>query len=139
MVDEGVRLYSRMPRVPVDVIAPQHIEIHADLERWGAWNRDRYQPATCASIEKMYEKGGRDATPASTAPSIVNPRHMQIERAVRYMGMRLPQHGETVKLFYVNRRTPQVICRLVVIHWRDFPVWIGTCRSMVVNIIKTLD
>jgi hypothetical protein len=114
MVDESVRLYSKQPRLPVDVVAPEHAEIHVDLDRWGAWNRERYQPGTCASIEKYFTKGG-DTTPPATAPSAVNPRHLQVERAVILAGVHSPQHGECIRQFYVRRSTPIVICRVLVI------------------------
>jgi hypothetical protein len=61
MVRERVRMYSRQERVPVDVIAPEHDDVHRDLERWGAWNRERYSAGACASIEGDYDPGpGRE-------------------------------------------------------------------------------
>lgn len=136
MIDETVLLYSKQPRVPVDVIAPQHIDIHSDLERWGMWNRLRYEPATCASMEKLYTKGGDTTPPATAHPT--NPRNLELDRAVRHMSMAVPQHAETIKHFYVYRRTPIVICRLVVVHWKDFALWMFDCRSMVTNVSRTL-
>jgi hypothetical protein len=151
---EDVRLYSKAPRMPVDVVAPQHAEIHHDLDRWGLWNRDRYQPGTCASMEKLYYKGG-DTTPPATAPTLANPRHLAIDRAVRRMSMGAHQHSETIKLYYVTRpvrrivmrggtrievrcTTAQAICGLLTIHWKDFGTWMFDCRSMVVNIIREI-
>lgn len=132
------RLYSKQPRIPADVIAPQHVEIHADLERWGSWNRERYEAGTCDSLEKHFESGGREVkTPVISLPT--NPRNLQLDRAVRHMSIHVPQHGETIKLFYVKRRPPIVICRVVVVHWKDFGTWMFHCRAMVLNVIRALD
>ncbi len=131
--ENAVRLYSKQPRVPVDVIAPQHIEVHADLERWGSWNRDRYQPGTCASVEKRYEPRNKELKPPHVSLP-TKPRNLEIDRVVRLMAVRLPQHAVSIKLFYVVRRQPQVICRVVAVHWKDFGTWMFDCRSMVLNI-----
>jgi hypothetical protein len=131
------RLYSKQPRIPVDVIAPQHVDIHADLERWGGWNRERYEAGTCASIEKRYDAGGREVKKAVVSLP-TNPRNLQLDRAVRHMSMAVPQHYETIKLFYVTRRPPIVICRMVTVHWKDFGTWMFDCRAMVINVCKAL-
>jgi hypothetical protein len=133
--EQAVRMYSKTPRVPVDVIAAQHVEVHADLERWGSWNRDRYEPGTCASVEKRYEPRNKELRPPHVSLP-TRPRNLEIDRVVRLMSMSLPQHAETLKLFYVVRRQPQVICRLVVVHWKDFGGWMFDCRAMVINISK---
>lgn len=153
--DEDLRLYSKAPRMPVDVVAPQHLEIHDDLERWGSWNRDRYQPGTCASIEKRYDAGGREVKkPVISLPT--DPRNLAIDRAVRRMSMGAHQHSETIKLYYVTRpvrrtvvrsgtritvgcTTAQAICGLLTIHWKDFGTWMFDCRSMVLNTMKALE
>lgn len=138
MVDEPI-LYSRPSLLPVDQVAPQHVDIHADLERWGAWNRERYRAAKCRSLEGDYRRtrAGDQGTEYPRLPVWLppNPRNRQIDRAV--LGMLL-QHKETVKLFYVERRAPKHICRLVVIHWSDFPKWMFDCRAMVLNQLRFL-
>jgi hypothetical protein len=135
--EEEPRLYSKQARVPVDVIAPQHIEVHADLERWGSWNRERYEAGTCGSVEKRYEPRNKELKPPHVSLP-TNPRNVQLDRAVRHMSIALPQHAETLKLFYVVRRQPVIICRMVTVHWRDFGTWMFDCRAMVINVCKAI-
>lgn len=135
---DEVRLYSKQERIPVDVIAPQHSDLHADLERWGAWNRERYEQGTCESIEKNFdETGGRQVKRTQIALP-VNPRHGQLDRVVRLMQMRVPQHGGTIKLFYAKRKSPLTICHVMVLRFEDFPTWMFDCRAMVENILRRL-
>ena len=138
MEEEQPRLYARASRLPIDWIAPQHAEIHAELERWGAWNRIRRQAATCGSVEKNFDgRGGYRSNyyPALPISLPENQRNRQVDRAV----IRLPlQHRETVKLFYVSRREPRAICRAAVIHWNDFPKWMFDCRAMVLTQLRAL-
>lgn len=145
MTDE-VRMYSRQERTPVDVIAPQHIAIHADLERWGAWNRERHQQGSASSAEGDYEGGGggREVKRPSVALP-ANPRHGQLDRVVRLMQLRVPQHGETIKLFYAGARnrkgrvfpaSPTIICNVMMLRFEDFQKWMFDCRAMVVNLLR---
>jgi hypothetical protein len=136
--DEPVRLYSKQKLVAADSVLPQHRAIHEDLDRWGSWLRERYDPVTCGSIEKKYEKGGRDATPPSTAPQPADPRLTAIDQVVRLMRMRVPQHAECLTRFYLQRAEPAELCRRIAIHPRDFPRFMGHCRSMVLNILREL-
>src|SRR5690349_9543666 len=112
MTDEP-RLYSKARREPIDVIAPQHIEVHADLERWGAWNRERYHQGMCNSIEHAYDSSGGREVKRAVVVLPPNPRHSELDRVVRIMNMRVPQHGETIKLFYARRRSPRDICHVM--------------------------
>lgn len=135
IIDE-VRLYSRQHRTPVDVIAPQHVELHADLERWGTWNRERYQQGTCESFEKNFDETGGRHVKRTHISLPVNPMHAKLDRVVRLMQMRVPQHGETVKLFYAKRRSPLMICHAMVLRFEDFPTWMFDCRSMALNLLR---
>ena len=139
MIDETVRLYSRETKCAVDVVAPQHDVIHADLERWGTWNRDRYRPGSCTSMEKNYRRTRANDQgmeyPRLPIAMPINPRNREIDRAV----LRLPeQHRETVSLFYVKRKPPELICRLVVVRWTHFPRWMFDCRAGVLNLLRFL-
>jgi hypothetical protein len=123
-----VRLWSREPRLPRDEIAPEHAQVHALLERWARANRERRSRATCSSVEKLYLRGGRDVTPASTAPAPAVLLYERVERVV----LRLPsEHSRTILLYYVERVQPVVICRRCRLRFADFPRWIGTTRAMV--------
>lgn len=63
--EEPPRLYSKTQRAPVDEVAGEHRLIHADLERWGRWNRERYQQGMCASLEQRFDSsGGREPSKA---------------------------------------------------------------------------
>jgi len=144
--EDGPRLYSRAPRCPADVVDPKHAEIHDLLTRWGNWLRERYEPATCGSLEKDWFKGGAEATPPATAPLEVDPRIEAFDHAMRLVRIRVPQHAEALRLYYVERMIPwdarrnrDSICRLLRIHWKDFDRFMGHCRSMARNILLELD
>ena len=125
---EGPRLYSRQPRAPSDVIAPQHRDIHAELERWGMWNADRYKANSCFSVESRY----REQLPPATGQG-VDPRMVALERAV----LGLPaKHRDTVRMFYVARQDARTICRVFVLRYEAFPSWMFWCRAMVLNILR---
>jgi hypothetical protein len=63
--EQEPRLYSKQQRAPVDEVAGEHLLIHSDLERWGRWQRERYQQGMCSSLEKRYDSsGGREPSKA---------------------------------------------------------------------------
>jgi DNA-directed RNA polymerase specialized sigma24 family protein len=129
MIDETVRLYSKPSRVAADVVAEQHQAVHGDLDRWGRWNRERTQSRGCASAESVYEKY---RTPGATIQE-VDLRSVAIERAVLHLPL---QHRDTVRLFYVQRISPNGICRVFSLRYEAFPEWMFGCRSMVLNILR---
>jgi DNA-directed RNA polymerase specialized sigma24 family protein len=123
------RLYSRPARVPVDVVEPQHEDIHAELEKWGRWNRERSRARGCASAESVYE---RTRTPGSTVEE-VDLRSVAIEKAV----LRMPeQQRDTTRLFYVQGVSPHGICRVFTLRYESFQGWMFTCRAMVLNLLR---
>lgn len=127
--DDEPRLYSKPVRVPVDIVAPQHEDIHADLEKWGRWNRERMRSRSCASAESVYE---RTRTPSATVEE-VDLRSVAIEKAV----LRMPeQQRDTTRLFYVQGVSPNGICRMFSLRYEAFPQWMFTCRSMVLNLLR---
>lgn len=137
-----VRLFSRRDDRwigPVDVVAPHNAAIHELLERWARWNLLRYEPATCASLEKLYLRGGRDATAPATAPQPPDPQIVAVDQAWRLMVRRVPQHAECIYLFYIARADGKAICRRLRLHWLDFSRFVGHARSMVSNIVKELE
>lgn len=136
MSEEPPRLYSAPPkRQPVDVIAPQHVELHAELERWGAWNRERGEQGKCSSVESGYSSGGREPGRAIIALP-PDPRLSELDRIVRFMRLQVPDHGQTVKLFYADRKAPLWICYTFNLRFEGFPAWMFACRAMVINIGK---
>jgi hypothetical protein len=123
---EEPRLYVKPSTLAVDVVAPQHAEIHTDLESWGLWNAERYKAESCYSVESRY----REQLPPATGHNI-DPRLMVLERAV----LRLPEkQRDTVRMFYVTRETPSYICRRVAQPARAFASWMFICRAMVINL-----
>lgn len=137
-----VRLYSKssiQKPLPEDAIATQHMELHNELGRWGLWNRVVWSQSTCASAEKGFEKGGRDATPASTAPQPPNPKILAIDTAWRLMKRRVPQHALCIWLYYVERNDLTLICRKLKLHWSSFGWFMNHSRSMVRNLMRELD
>lgn len=135
--EQEVRLYTKQPRGAVDVVAPEHAEIHAELEKWGAWNRERRQQGTCESIEKNFsETGGR----VSRRPLIALPPNMrmaQIEQAVTYMlrDQALEQFGECLRMFYCKRWALKTICWSLAIQYEDLPRWTYTSRKAVLTVL----
>lgn len=127
-VSEVPRLYSKPVRAPVDEISERHGQIHAELERWGAWNADRYKAGTSGSVESRY----REQLPPATGQD-VDPRMIQLERAVLAMPA---QYRDTVRMFYVSRMDPRTICRVFTLRYEVFPAWMATCRAMVLNILR---
>lgn len=157
MTDEP-RLYSRQERVPADVVATQHRELHGNLEAWGRWCREAYQAKTCDSIEGDFEggAGGREAkAPQITLPE--NPLHRQIDRVVRHMRMHMNKHGEGIKMYYVgilpNERrrrqrrntfnalryepcSPTTICVVLHLRFEEFPDFMLYARAAVLNLLR---
>ena len=126
--EKELRLYSKQPRCPADVIAPQHRDIHAELERWGAWNAERYKASSSGSVESRY----REQLPPATGHG-VDPRLIALERAV----LGLPaKHRDSVRMFYVAREDARTICRVFFLRYEAFPSWMFLCRAMVLNILR---
>ena len=138
-IADDVILYSKPSRLPVDEVAPQHREVHNLGIRWGAWRNVGYTPSTCNSAEGEFEKGGRDATPASTAKPEVDPQIMLFDGAWRLMRRRVPGHAQCLSLYYYDREDLKLICRRLVLHWSNFSWYMGHSRSMVMNIMRELD
>lgn len=133
---EGVRLWSRQRRAPVDEIAEQHRVVHEWLERWGRWQRGGSSgPATCNSLEGNFDpSAGREVKrPMVSLPP--NPIYPRMNRAIWEMPL---QHGETIRLFYGRRRSPMVICSVMVLRWEDFGKWMFDCRAMVRNRLRAM-
>lgn len=160
-MSEEPRLYSNQQRGPVDVVASQHLVIHLELEAFGRWSREKYQPGTCDSIESRFDpgEGGRKVRPPVVSlPE--NERHRQIDTVVRHMRMHLSQHGEAIKLYYVGalpeerrrapgeqrrapvlmaqyiRLSPRAICRVLHLHWSNFGNLMFDARSAVINLLR---
>jgi hypothetical protein len=110
MLAPSIRLYSRQRRAPVDVVAVEHLEVHEQLEAWARSGRERRKAATCASVEKAYLRGGRDATPASTAPAPVNGVHARIEAIVVSLERERPR---TLTGYYIRKLPVWLICRQI--------------------------
>lgn len=131
-------------KLPLDVVAEQHKRIHAELDRWGRWNREKLQAGKCGGVEANYDAGGRESKRAVVVLP-PDPLMHQIDRVARAMTLAVPRHGETVKLYYcgrLERRTmyvrcdPHLICRIMSIHWDEFPSWMAYCRAMVINLLR---
>lgn len=154
---EEPRLYSKPQRAPIDEVAPQHAQIHVELEAWGRWSREKYQPGTCDSIESRFDpgEGGRKVRPP-TVSLPENDRHRQIDQVVRYMRMHLVQHGEALKMYYVGvlpgdrprdpkrpvlaaqyiRCSPKAICRALHLHWSNFDNLMFDSRAALLNLLR---
>lgn len=130
------RLYSRghRDRTPVDVVLPQHADIHALLIRWGAWNASRAARRGAASVEGLYSKVG---TPPATAPLAADRQIVDLERAMVAMPA---EQKDTLRRLYVFRMTPISICQLRRPRMR-YEAWaehIATCRSMALNLLRRI-
>lgn len=151
--DDEPRLFSVTHRAPVDVIAPQHQVVHFDLDAYGRWCREKYQPKTCESIEGRHdpgEGGRRPKPPQVSLPE--NDMHRRLDRVIRHMRMHMPDHGEALKLYYVGRPVtlkrglatiylrcePKMICRILRLHWSAFGPLMDASRSGVLNLLRRL-
>ncbi len=132
---EEPRLWSKQPRLPADVVAQEHRGVHALLERWGAWNRERYQQGTCASLESNYDNSGAREVKRPTVALPPDPRLRRIEEVVVAMmqDRSTEQHGETLREFYCKRWALKTICWAHALQYEDFGRWMYDCRAMVLN------
>lgn len=74
----------------------------------------------------MYEK---TRSPSSTAPVIDYPV-LRIEMAV----MASPENiRETLRMFYVHKSSPGLICKRIGVRPRQFHAWMYLCRQMVIT------
>jgi hypothetical protein len=138
-VVEGPRLYSKQARIPVDEVAPEHEDIHIELDKWARWNMERYKSSSLCSVESLYQHG-RDGTPPATAP-VLDLRSMAIEVAVLKMrsdSMHKP-YSDTIRMFYVQRKTPSFICRFHALKHRAFPSWMFTARHLVMHHLRIVE
>lgn len=123
------RLYSRAPRCPADIVAPQHRDIHAELERWGSWNAERYRAGASGSVESRY----REQTPKGMES--VDLKLIDLERAV----LRLPvPQRDTVRMFYVTREDARTICRIFSLRYEAFPAWMYAARHLVLHNLRVV-
>lgn len=105
---EKPRLYSRQERAPVDVVTTEHRFTHSELERWGAWNRERRETGQASSVEGDFAgDGGFRETPQATVLLPPDPKLAAIETVVvsmlidqtpinwegRYLYLRKPRSG----------------------------------------------
>lgn len=133
------RLYSRDQRLPRDTIAPEHQAVHVDCERWGAWNRERYQQGRCRSIEHRYDDDGGRKVKRPTVALAPDPMLRRIEVAVVAL-MQTPateHHGETLREYYARRWALKTICWAHAIRYEDFGRWIYDCRQAVLNLLAS--
>lgn len=152
MTDEAPpTIRAWQPRAPLDVIAPQHEVVHLDLDAYGRWCREKYQPGTCDSIEGRFDpgEGGRKSKPPQVSlPE--NDLHRRLDKVIRHMRMHMPDHGEALKLYYVGRPVdlrerpgviyvrcaPPQICRILRRHWSTFVPFMFDARAAVLNLLR---
>lgn len=138
LTEDEPRLYSKprsgRDRVAVDEVKPEHRAIHADLERWGAWNRERKSAGTCESLEKNFDDDGGRTTKRSTVSLPTDPRLVAIEAVMRRMHY---GHHLCIKLFYAKRLEPNKICHAIDIRYEDFAQWMYDARQMVINLLAS--
>lgn len=146
-----------------DEVAQEHQAAHGELQRWGLWQRERYQQGVCASLEHNFDNsGGR--TPSRAIVSLPpDPRLAALEAAIvamqidrtpviwsgRYLIVRKPrrgpglpeegvmvlveQMGETLAEYYAKRWPPRTICWAHALQYEDFAKWMYDCRAMVIR------
>jgi hypothetical protein len=153
ITEDQPRLYSRQTKGPQDVVAPQHQEIHAELDSWGRWCRERYVPGECASIEHRFDNTGGRSTKAAVISLPENPMYRRIDKVVRHMRMNMPDHGEALVLYYAGdlfqpkkmatgliyiRCSAQQICRKLHLHWSHFEGHMTYSRAALVNLMRRM-
>ena len=94
---------------------------------------------SCGSVEGNYRPRRPQGEvweyepPKASLPVVPNPRNQAVDRAV----LRMPdQHRAAVKMYYVDRRGPQAMCRALVLRWSGFSDWMFACRAMVLNLLR---
>jgi DNA-directed RNA polymerase specialized sigma24 family protein len=117
--------------VPIDEIAVQHQEIHADLQQWGRWNYTKRERSSLASIEGLYEKY---RTAKATSPGeLIDLRSIEVERAV----LKMPKmYRDTLRLVYVQEVSSYTICRIFKVRYEAYVAWMFTARCMVKNLLR---
>lgn len=140
------RLYSRgFKNVEhIDAVPDNQRIIHAELEAWARWCREKWQPKTCESVEGKFDpgEGGRHSR-AATIALPENPRLRAIDGVIRHMrAFSMPAHGEALRLYYCGqppryRAVPWwIICRVVHVPKAAFPGFMVTARAAVNNMLS---
>lgn len=134
-----VTLYTKAPRVPVDVVATEHEGIDLELETWGRWNRERLKRIRCGSMERNHRRtrAGDQTREYPRLPISLpeNARNRMIDRAVLRIAV---QHRDVLVMHYVEQRQAFVICRQLIIRFEDFKKWMHDARCMVLNQLRFL-
>lgn len=131
---EEPRLYSKTQRAAVDVIEKEHRELHADLERWGAWNKERYQAGQASSLEGDFRgDGGWREAPRPIVSLPPDPRLAAIEQAVVRMlqDSTAAPMAETLKEFYCKRWALKTICWAHALQYEGLARWMYLCREAI--------
>jgi DNA-directed RNA polymerase specialized sigma24 family protein len=117
--------------VPIDEIAIQHEEIHADLQQWGRWNYTKRERSSLASIEGLYEK--YRTAKATAQGELIDLRSIEVERAV----LKMPKmYRDTLRLVYVQEVSSYTICRIFKVRYEAYVAWMFTARCMVKNLLR---
>jgi hypothetical protein len=121
---------------PADEIAPEHEAVHAQLEDWGRWNRDRRGRMRLGSAERRCQSRYRDhhyPTYDEMMPVIANPMNLAIDRAV----LEVPGgHQLALKLNYVQLAPAWLIVRRCRLRPGGFGRWMHDARCMVINLLR---
>lgn len=116
-----------------DRIDPEHYGIHADLEAWGRWSREKRQKRECGSGERSYRSPQPWDAPPLQAFLPANPRHLQIDRAVLAVISSSPNHGTALRLYYAQLCPPWLVARRIRIEFGDVGKWMHDSRAMVLR------
>lgn len=137
---EEIRLYSNQREGIRDEVSPEHEELDGQLKRWAWWNQDRHgDSGGLSSIEALY-RNGRDGTPPATAP-VLDLKSIAIEIAVLKMRSdRLYRpYGDTIRMWYVDKRSPLAIVKKFEIRPRAFQSWMHTARHLMLHHLRIVE
>jgi DNA-directed RNA polymerase specialized sigma24 family protein len=125
----------RRPRIPEDLIAPQHEDIHAELNLWGRQSRTHTPRLRCGSAEKLYRVPRGAEYDPQPKPALLPPyRILDLDRAI----LRMPDlHRQLIREYYVRQTRPEVLCRRMAIHWSHFGKLMFDSRAMVLNLLRS--
>lgn len=110
-------------------------ELERQLENWGKWCRELYEPGHCASIESRYRSPQQWhdlGAPQAPARPVDRDAALNVNRAWGAM----PQPWKAVvRDWYVHRANPRMTCRKARIPFSAHEIYLTDGRLMVRNLL----
>lgn len=111
-------------------IEPGHLAIHARLENWAAWARNRYAPACAPGFELYQSSNSRRVYGAPTAPVVNRQDGAKIASAVAGLP---PPHAAALSWCYVTKEGPAKVRRRLATTMTGLYQLVRDGRQMLIN------